>query len=535
MSSVNVPHCTPFQGEEWAAYGQTVEQQIAGEGRRLQPTLQYSLEKLDMVQKYKVQLKVEQVGEYKYKFNEMVKDWVEHCHLAQSDLQAAQIVEHPDGWKTGMEWLGETCDFSALFITNKPNCTKKLHVFVNALRKYIVSVVIISENGTSYTFQFESQTFVVVSNYSQQFKAKKAELKAAKSAENPSRAQKRPSERTAEPKTKQRKVCAVESEQVQVQQEQQAPSEVSSNAPFQMNPFEQNDPEGDNVEWVQIEEDEVVPEDQEEDNVEWVQIEEDQVVPEDQEEDNVVWVQVDKDEVVPEDQEGDNGIWVQVDEDGVVPEDQEGDNVTWVQVDEDGVVPEDQVFYDYLPVEQQEVGDNVPLQQYPSENNDSHGQQVLIQEQIEDEQLMREFFYSPEQQQWNNQVENVENVVPHQVSTQVPLQNYESTGNAAHNQQGARVQGQHVPRYEQVRNAEQYPLQQQQPPHQSITHPQGANVMPSQVSANAPFQNNWHVEHQYQQHHNGFQGQNGNVENQRMPTSPGTNGQWNPEPRQPHY
>ncbi|CAI2350645.1 unnamed protein product [Caenorhabditis sp. 36 PRJEB53466] len=451
MSSVNVPHCTPFQGEEWAAYGQTVEQQVAGEGRRLQPTLQYSLEKLDMVQKYKVQLKVEQVGEYKYKFNEMVKDWVEHCHLAQSDLQAAQIVEHPDGWKTGMEWLGETCDFSALFITNKPNCTKKLH--------------------------------------SQQFKAKKAELKAAKSAENPSRAQKRPSERTAEPKTKQRKVCAVESEQVQVQQEQQAPSEVSSNAPFQMNPFEQNDPEGDNVEWVQIEEDEVVPEDQEEDNV----------------------------------------VWVQVDEDEVVPEDQEGDNVTWVQVDEDGVVPEDQVFYDYLPVEQQEVGDNVPLQQYPSENNDYHGQQVLIQEQIEDEQLMREFFYSPEQQQWNNQVENV---VPHQVSTQVPLQNYESTRNAAHNQQGARVQGQHVPRYEQVRNAEQYPLQQ---PHQSITHPQGANVMPSQVSANAPFQNNWHVEHQYQQHHNGFQGQNGNVENQRMPTAPGTNGQWNPEPRQPHY
>ncbi|CAI2350647.1 unnamed protein product [Caenorhabditis sp. 36 PRJEB53466] len=224
-------------------------------------------------------------------------------------------------------------------------------------------------------------------------------------------AQKRPSERTAEPKTKQRKVCDVESEQVQVQQEQQAPSEVSSNAPFQMNPFEQNDPEGDNVEWVQIEEDEVVPEDQEEDNVEWVQIEEDQVM----------------------------------------PEDQEGDNVTWVQV------PEDQVFYDYLPVEQQEVGDNVPLQQYPSENNGTHGQQVLIQEQIEDEQLMREFFYSPEQQQWNNQVENVENV------------------------------------------------------------------------------NNWHVEHQYQQHHNGFQGQNGNVENQRMPTAPGTNGQWNPEPRQPHY
>ncbi|CAI2350554.1 unnamed protein product [Caenorhabditis sp. 36 PRJEB53466] len=496
MSSVNVPHCTPFQGEEWAAYGQTVEQQIAGEGRRLQPTLQYSLEKLDMVQKYKVQLKVEQVGEHKYKFNEMVKDWVEHCRLEQSDLQAAQIVEHPDGWKTGMEWLGETCDFSALFITNKPGCTKKLHVFVNALRKYVVSVVIISEYGTSYTFQFESQTFVVVSNYSQQFKAKKAELKAAKSAENPSRAQKRPSERTAEPKRKQRKVCADESEQVQVQQEQQAPSEVSSNAPFQMNPFEQNDPEGDNVEWVQIEEDEVVPEDQEEDNV--------------------IWVQVDEDGVVPEDQEGDNVEWVQIEED---------------QVDEDGVVPEDQVFYDYLPVEQQEVGDNVPLQQYPSENNDSHGQQVLIQEQIEDEQIFRDFFYTPDQQQWNNQVENVENVVPHQVSTTVPLQNYESTGNAAHNQQGARVQGQHVPRYEQVRNAEQYPLQQ---PHQSIAHPQGANVMPSQVSANAPFQNNWHVEQHYQQHNNGYQGQSGSVENQQMPTSPGTNGHWNPEPRHPH-
>ncbi|CAI2350567.1 unnamed protein product [Caenorhabditis sp. 36 PRJEB53466] len=462
MSSVNVPRCTPFQGEEWAAYGQTVEQQIAGEGRRLQPTLQYSLEKLDMVQKYKVQLKVEQVGEHKYKFNEMVKDWVEHCRLEQSDLQAAQIVEHPDGWKTGMEWLGETCDFSALFITNKPGCTKKLNVFVNPLRKYTVTFVLISESGLHYSEHHEAHTFVVVSNYSQKFKAKKAELKAAKSAENPSRAQKRPSERTAEPKTKQRKVCADESEQVQVQQEQQAPSEVSSNAPFQMNPFEQNDPEGDNVEWVQIEEDEVVPEDQEEDNV--------------------IWVQVDEDEVVPEDQEGDNGIWV--------------------QVDEDGVVPEDQVFYDYLPVEQQEVGDNVPLQQYPSENNDSHGQQVLIQEQIEDEQIFRDFFYTPDQQQWNNQVENVENVVPHQVSTHVPLQNYESTGNAAHNQQGARVQGQHVPRYEQVRNAEQYPLQQ---PHQSIAHPQGANAMPSQ-------------------------GQHGNFEMHPMPTAPGTSGQWNPAP-----
>ncbi|CAI2350650.1 unnamed protein product [Caenorhabditis sp. 36 PRJEB53466] len=315
MSSVTVPRCTPFQREEWAAYGPTVEQQVAGEGRRLQPTLRYSLEKLDMVQKYKVQLKVEQVGEYK-----MVK--VEHCYLEQSDLQAAQIVEHPDGWKTGMEWLGETCDFSALFITNKPNCTKKLHVFVNALRKYIVSVVIISENGTSYTFQFESQSFVVVSNYSQQFKAKKAELKAAKREENPSRAQKKP-------------------EHVQVQQEQQAPSEMSSNAPFQMYPYEQNHPVEDNVEWVQIEEDQVVP--------------------------------------------------------------------------------EDQVIYEY-PVEQQEhwevvpqeVGDHFPLQQYPSENNGPHGQQVLVQEQIEDEQFFREFFYSPEHQQWNNQVENVENVVPHQ-------------------------------------------------------------------------------------------------------------------------
>ncbi|CAI2350856.1 unnamed protein product [Caenorhabditis sp. 36 PRJEB53466] len=351
MFSVTVPRCTPFQGEEWAAYGQTVEQQVAGEGRRLQPTLQYSLEKLDMVQKYKVQLKVEQVGEHKYKFNEM----------------AAQIVEHPDGWKTGMEWMDETVNFSKLYITNKPGCTNKLHVFVNPQRKYTVTFVLISESGLHYTEHHEAHTFVVVSNHSQQFKAKKAELKAAKRAENPSRAQKRPSERTAEPKRKQMKVCADESEQAQGQQQQQAPSEV--------------------------------------------------------------------------------------DEDELVPEDQEGDNVEWVQVDEDDLVPDDQVFYEY-PVEQQEHWEVVPQE-------------------------------------------------PRATAMEQPS--------------GER--GERGPT----------PACSQQP-HQWVTHPQGANVIPSQVSANAPFQNNWHMDHHYQHRHHGYQVQYGNVEIQPMPTAPATNSQWNQAP-----
>lgn len=151
----------------------TTEMIITKQGRRMFPTLQYSITGLDPEKKYNVFVDMVSADENSWKFQG--GKWVP-CSASQPNqkqssptsakLSSTKIYLHPDSPQTGAFWMKNEIAFGKLKLTNNKTNTHG-HIILNSMHKYIPRLHISLENDSKNvnTFTFMETQFIAVTAY----------------------------------------------------------------------------------------------------------------------------------------------------------------------------------------------------------------------------------------------------------------------------------------------------------------------------------------------------------------------------------
>ncbi|RNA33406.1 T-box brain 1 [Brachionus plicatilis] len=146
----------------------TTEMIITKQGRRMFPTLQYTIYGLEPEKKYNVFVDIVQADENSWKFQG--GKWVP-CGAANSSKTTTNntktsIYLHPDSPNTGAFWMKHEIAFGKLKLTNnKSNVDGQM--VLNSMHKYIPRIHVSLENDSKNvkTFTFMETQFIAVTAY----------------------------------------------------------------------------------------------------------------------------------------------------------------------------------------------------------------------------------------------------------------------------------------------------------------------------------------------------------------------------------
>lgn len=146
----------------------TTEMIITKQGRRMFPTLQYSMSGLDPEKKYNVFVDIVQVDENSWKFQG--GKWVP-CGAANSSKTTTtstktSIYLHPDSPNTGSFWMKHEIAFGKLKLTNNKSNSDGQMV-LNSMHKYVPRIHVSLENDSKNvkTYTFMETQFIAVTAY----------------------------------------------------------------------------------------------------------------------------------------------------------------------------------------------------------------------------------------------------------------------------------------------------------------------------------------------------------------------------------
>ncbi|UMM15107.1 hypothetical protein L5515_002668 [Caenorhabditis briggsae] len=152
----------------WQKFPQPMEMMILMKtGRKLFPTLEYSVDGLDKDALYEVELHMERANDFRY--NNRKNTWLE----SESDLPntPTEKVKHSNGILTGEQWMADTICFERVRLTNDPNLKSPNHICVQSMHKWrpVVTIRKISreklEEGFEKEFRLEETCFIAVTIY----------------------------------------------------------------------------------------------------------------------------------------------------------------------------------------------------------------------------------------------------------------------------------------------------------------------------------------------------------------------------------
>ncbi|CAG2206319.1 TBR1 [Mytilus edulis] len=154
--------------ELWVKFHQhTTEMIITKQGRRMFPTLQYSLTGLDPHKQYNVFVDMILADPHHWKFQG--GKWVP-CGQAEPVPQTGKVYLHPDSPSSGAHWMKQDIVFSKLKLTNNKN-NPGGHVVLNSMHKYQPRIHVIEVGGGQgdqknlMTHAFPETQFIGVTAY----------------------------------------------------------------------------------------------------------------------------------------------------------------------------------------------------------------------------------------------------------------------------------------------------------------------------------------------------------------------------------
>lgn len=156
----------------WSRFNaHTTEMIITKQGRRMFPTLQYSVTGLDPHKKYNVFVDIVLSDSNHWKFQ--AGKWVA-CGQADevaTSSQVGRVYMHPDSPNTGAHWMKNEIAFGKLKLTNNKS-NNQGHIILNSMHKYLprihfqaVEKDTIADNSKILTFTFPETEFIAVTAY----------------------------------------------------------------------------------------------------------------------------------------------------------------------------------------------------------------------------------------------------------------------------------------------------------------------------------------------------------------------------------
>ncbi|XP_071092565.1 T-box transcription factor TBX6-like [Haliotis cracherodii] len=155
--------------ELWLKFNtHTTEMIITKQGRRMFPTLQYSLAGLDPSKQYNVFVDMILADPNHWKFQN--GRWVA-CGQAEQLPTTGRVYLHPDSPNRGSHWMKQDIVFGKLKLTNNKN-TDQSHIVLNSMHKYQPRLHVIEvgacapgEQKTLLTHSFPETQFISVTAY----------------------------------------------------------------------------------------------------------------------------------------------------------------------------------------------------------------------------------------------------------------------------------------------------------------------------------------------------------------------------------
>ncbi|ESO86062.1 hypothetical protein LOTGIDRAFT_129911, partial [Lottia gigantea] len=157
--------------ELWVKFHQhTCEMIITKQGRRMFPTLQYSLTGLEPTKQYNVFVDMILADPNHWKFQS--GRWVP-CGAAEQLPQTGRVYLHPDSPNTGSHWMKQDIVFSKLKLTNNKNSDGHggvVSIVLNSMHKYqprlhVIEVGAPGEQKKLLTHSFTETQFIGVTAY----------------------------------------------------------------------------------------------------------------------------------------------------------------------------------------------------------------------------------------------------------------------------------------------------------------------------------------------------------------------------------
>ncbi|KAL4218286.1 T-box brain protein 1 [Mactra antiquata] len=153
----------------WSKFHQhTCEMIITKQGRRMFPTLQFSLTGLDPHAQYNVFVDIVLADNSHWKFQN--GHWVP-CGQAEQLPQNGRVYLHPDSPNSGAHWMKQDIVFGKLKLTNNKNAEAG-HVILNSMHKYQPRIHVIQIDSCSpedqkslQTHSFPETQFIAVTAY----------------------------------------------------------------------------------------------------------------------------------------------------------------------------------------------------------------------------------------------------------------------------------------------------------------------------------------------------------------------------------
>jgi hypothetical protein len=145
----------------------TTEMIITKQGRRMFPTLQYSLTNLDPQRHYNVFVDMVLADGNHWKFQN--GKWIT-CGQAEQLPTNGRVFLHPDSPNSGAHWMKQDIVFSKLKLTNNKTCDQG-YIVLNSMHKYQPRIHVIEVGGGAHeqknlqTHSFFETQFVAVTAY----------------------------------------------------------------------------------------------------------------------------------------------------------------------------------------------------------------------------------------------------------------------------------------------------------------------------------------------------------------------------------
>ncbi|CAH1775723.1 unnamed protein product [Owenia fusiformis] len=153
----------------WSKFHQhTTEMIITKQGRRMFPTLQFSLAGLDPHKHFNVFIDMVLSDPNHWKFQ--AGKWTP-CGQAEQLPQNGRVYLHPDSPNTGAHWMKQDIVFSKLKLTNNKTCDQRF-IVLNSMHKYQPRIHVIEVNTCGsreqknlQTHSFPETQFIAVTAY----------------------------------------------------------------------------------------------------------------------------------------------------------------------------------------------------------------------------------------------------------------------------------------------------------------------------------------------------------------------------------
>ncbi|PIC20645.1 hypothetical protein B9Z55_025769 [Caenorhabditis nigoni] len=131
-------------------------------GRKMFPTLEYSIQGLNPTAMYEVYLHMERMDDHKYRYKN--NGWDDY---AKGDpITPIQKIKHKSGGQTGMFWMNRPISFEQVRLTNNPDLQKDDNIVViQSLHKWRPVVTIRELENGDEEFRIENVWFIAVTAY----------------------------------------------------------------------------------------------------------------------------------------------------------------------------------------------------------------------------------------------------------------------------------------------------------------------------------------------------------------------------------